>query len=133
MINIQLLSQYQSIQKELSELADRIEQIYSHAMFPSSSQITGMPRSPGYSTGGLLKIFLQIDELAEFYKEKQAELNKLCRQIEKEIEELPSLERRIIRFRYIDGMKWSEISKLTGYSRAQLWRLHDKITKDDAP
>lgn len=133
MLNVDLLIQYRSIQKEIFELKRHVEQIYSHAMFPSCGEITGMPRSPGYSTDGLLKTFVQVDELAEMYKKKITSLVELCWKIEAEVDKLPSIERRIIRLRYFDGRKWDEISTATGYSRSQLHRIHDKLTKDDAP
>lgn len=132
-MNKELLVQYQSIQQEMIELKDRIEQIYSSSLFPKNQQITGMPRSPGYSTDGLLRIFEKIEKLAEFYEEKLSKLNALCRQIEDEIEKLPSLERRIIRLRYLEGKEWSEISKIVGCSRSTLHRLHANLMKDDAP
>lgn len=131
-MNFDLLTQYQSIKQEIIELQDRIDQIYSSSLYPKSSQITGMPRASGYSNDGMIRIFEQIETLTDFYREKQIKLNELCMAIEKEIEELPSLERRIIRLRYLEGKEWSEISKITRCSRATLYRLHKNLTKDDA-
>ena len=132
-MNVNLLTQYRSIRQEMIELKERIDQIYSASLFPKGSQLTGMPRPSGYSNDGMIRIFEQIEELTEFYQEKQAKLNSLCLAIEKEIEELPSLERRIIRLRYLEGKEWSEISKITGCSRSTLYRLHKDLTKDEAP
>lgn len=126
MIN-QMIVEYRSIKKEIAELKDRIEQIRYAAMHPTSSPITDMPRAPGYSQDGLAKVYIQIEELEEFYLEKCVQLNRLCIEIEKEIDSLESIERRIIRFRYIDGLSWKKISKLVGYSVSQLHRIHNKI------
>lgn len=126
-MDMKLLAQYRSIRQELVELNERINQIYSSALFPRGVQITGMPRATGYSGDGIYRTFEKLDELAEFYKQKQHELNELCIQIEKEIEALPSLERRIVRLRYLDGKGWKEISKITGYSVSHLHKINNKI------
>ena len=126
-MDMKLLAQYRSIRQELVELNERINQIYSSALFPRGVQITGMPRAAGYSGDGIYRTFEKLDELAEFYKQKQRELNELCIQIEKEIEALPSLERRIVRLRYLDGKGWKEISKITGYSVSHLHKINNKI------
>lgn len=131
-MNLELLTQYRSIKQEIDELQERIKQVYLDAMFPKSPQITGMPRASGYSNNGMVQLFERIEELTEFYKEKQAALNAVCMEIEKEIEALPSLERRIIRLRYLEGKEWSEIGKMTGCSRATLYRLHKNLIEDDA-
>ena len=129
-MNFDLLIQYRSIKQEILELQDRIDRIYSSSLYPKGSQLTGMPRPSGYSNDGMIRIFEKIEELTEIYREKQAQLNELCRRIEKEIEELPSLERRIIRLRYIDGKGWSEIGKTVGCSRSTLYRVNEKITSE---
>lgn len=129
-MNFDLLTQYQSIKREIIELQERIEQIYSSSLYPKGSQITGMPRPSGYSNDGMIRIFEQIEELTDIYREKLSRLNELCRRIEEEIEELPSLERRIIRLRYLDGKGWSEISKTIGCSRSTLYRVNEKITAE---
>lgn len=132
-MNVRLLVQYRSIQQEIAELKEKIERIYSDAMFPKSPQMTGMPRAPGYSNDGMIRIFEKIEELTELYQKKQIELIDLCKAIEQEIEDLESLERRIIRLRYLEGKEWSEISKIIGCSRMTVYRLHKNLVKVDAP
>ena len=126
-MNVELLTEYRSIRREMIEIDDRIKEIKESAKYPKSPQLTGMPRAPGYSSDGLSRIFEQIEELTELYQQKWAQLNDLCLEIEKEIESLPSLERRIIRLRYLDNKSWPEVSKIMRYSVAQLHRIHKKI------
>lgn len=127
-MNWELLEQYRSLRQEASELKDRIQEVYSNALFPKSVQISDMPRASGYSNDGMIRIFEKIEELTELYKKKQQELLEMCVQIEKEIDALPSsLERRIIRARYLDGKEWSEIGRLTGYSVSNLHKIHAKM------
>lgn len=126
-MNMELLKQYRSIRREMLELNERINEIYSNAMFPTIPKLTGMPRASGYSNESMIRLFEKIEELTEFYREKQMRLNELCIQIEKEIDSLPSLERRIIRLRYLEGKSWKQISSYTGYSVSNLHKLHNKI------
>lgn len=136
MVNQKLLSQYQSIKAEIKELDYRIEELYFSAMFPKSGQITGLPRAAGYSTEGLAKLFEQIENLVAVYVDKRIKLIELCLEIENEVDSLPSVERRIIRLRYLDGKEWSDISTITTYSVSQLHKIHKKIfqnRKDDTP
>lgn len=126
-MNRELFIQYQSIQKEAAEINDRINEVYSAALYPKSPQMTGTPRASGYSNDGMFRIFEQIEELTTLYRKKQVQLNDLCLEIEREIEGLESLERRIIRLRYLSGKSWTEISEAMGYSVAQLHRIHKKI------
>lgn len=134
-MNVQLLTEYQSIRQEMIEIDARIKEIRESAKYPKSPQLTGMPRAPGFSGDGITRILEQIEELTELYQQKWTRLNDLCLEIEKEIDSLPSLERRIIRLRYLDNKFWPEISKITGYSVPHLHRVHKKIfaeCKNDA-
>lgn len=135
-MNVKLLTEYQSLRKEIVELQERIKEVRRAACYPTSPQLTGMPRAPGYSNDGIARIFEQIEELTELYTTKQIRLNDLCLQIESEIDQLPSFERRIIRLRYLDDKFWPEISEIMNVSVSQLHRIHKKIFaefKNDAP
>ena len=44
--------------------------------------------------------------------------------VEKAIEDLPSIERQVMRARYIEGKCWDAISAETSYSVVQLHRIH---------
>lgn len=135
-MNVELLTEYRSLRKEIIELQERIKEVRAAACYPTSPQLTGMPRAPGYSNDGIARVFEQIEELTEMYTAKQIKLNDLCLVIENEIDQLPSLERRIIRLRYLDDKFWPEIAEITGVSVSQLHRIHKKIFaefKNDAP
>ena len=127
MVTIEMLHEYRSMKKEIDDLDQRIVDTYQKSLFPKSSQITNMPRSPGYSNDGMNKIFEKIEELAALYVRKKAELIDQCLEIENAINGFPSVERRLLRYRYIDGKQWPEISKIMGYSAAQLHRIKQNI------
>ena len=49
-----------------------------------------------------------------------------------------STQRRVMRLRYVDGMRWEQIQLITKYAEAQVYRIHAealdemKIAKDDS-
>lgn len=122
----ELLSQYRSIKKEIADLQERINHIYSSAMVPGIKNITDMPIAQGYSTDGLSKVFEQIEELAEVYAQRLAELQQVCTEIETAMSGLESIERRVIRYRYMDNKSWTKISNITKYSVPHLHRIHNR-------
>jgi DNA-directed RNA polymerase specialized sigma subunit len=127
MLTLESLHEYRSMKKEIEDLDRRITDIYQNSLLPRSSQITGMPRSPGYSNDAMDRIFEKIEELITEYIEKKARLIDRCLEIEKEIDSLKSIERRLLRYRYIDNLPWVEIGKIMDYSIVQLHRIHKKI------
>lgn len=127
MITPEMLYEYQSLKKEIDDLDQRIADVYQNSLFPKSSQITSMPRSPGYSNDGMNRIFEKIEKLAAIYLEKRDRLLSQCLEIETEIDSFSSVERRLLRYRYIDNKPWSDVSKIMGYSTAQLHRIQKKI------
>lgn len=127
MLSIELLHEYRSLKKEIDDLDQRIVDVYQNSLFPKSSQITSMPRSPGYSNDGMNRIFEKIEELAAIYLKKRADLMDKCVAIEAEIDGFPSVERRLLRYRYIDGKEWKDISKIMDYSVVQLHRIKQNI------
>ena len=122
----ELLYQYRSIKKEIAELKERINHIYSSAMVPGIKNITDMPMAQGYSTDGLSKVFEQIEELAEVWAQRVTELQQVCTEIETAMSGLESIERRVIRYRYMDNKSWTKISNITKYSIPHLHRIHNR-------
>lgn len=127
MLSIESLDEYRSLKKEIDDLDQRIVDVYQNSLFPKSSQITSMPRSPGYSNDGMNRIFEKIEQLAAAYLKKRADLLDKCLEIETEIDRFPSVERRLLRYRFIDGKPWDEVGKCMGYSKAQLHRIKQNI------
>lgn len=122
----ELLYQYRSIKKEIAELKERINHIYSSAMVPGIKNITDMPMAQGYSADGLSKVFEQIEELTEVWAQRITELQQVCTKIETAMAGLESIERRVIRYRYMDNKSWNKISNITKYSIPHLHRIHNR-------
>ncbi|MCI8801078.1 MAG: sigma-70 family RNA polymerase sigma factor [Lachnospiraceae bacterium] len=64
------------------------------------------------------------------YREKIAQLEKLCQEVEEFIENIPdSMTRRIFRLYYLDGKKQKEIAKLVHMDRSTVSRKMDALTQ----
>jgi DNA-directed RNA polymerase specialized sigma24 family protein len=72
---------------------------------------------------------LIMDRLTEIRASTDALTLRLCDaklRIERAIDSLPSVQRQVMRARYIEGRCWEDISRETSYSVAQLHRIHQK-------
>ncbi|MCL2677833.1 MAG: hypothetical protein FWE85_02135 [Clostridiales bacterium] len=120
------LKEYRNILAELAELQEELASLRGGAL--ECLRLDGMPRSShkgDRTASAVTKIFF----LEEMLMEKIGTLTALRLEIERAIEELPSLERRILRLRYVEGNSWEDISVTISYSMPHIWRLHDRILK----
>ena len=69
----------------------------------------------------------QIDDLIERYRKELSNVLGLQSEFENLIEQLTPLEKRIMRYYYVDGMIWEEIWQKEGYCIRHLTRIHRKI------
>ena len=100
------------------------------------------PRSAAYGSERVqtsLKGDVQTDSIAkmdELISKYRAELNRtldLQAEFEQMILPLTPLEKRIMRYYYIDGLIWEQVWQETGYSTRHLLRMHRKILEDLFP
>ena len=114
-----LLAEYEQIKNELAKVEAFMEA-------PRTSNLDGMPRSPG---GGdpILGVVSHHIALQELYKTQLHRLAAAQAEIEKLIEGLEPGERRLMRCRYIDGMTWEEVCVRINYSWRQTHKIHARI------
>jgi DNA-directed RNA polymerase specialized sigma24 family protein len=116
------LKEYRHIREELRLLDNRRLQWLSRAerstRAPSKAPVVGGAHDPmPHIVDRLDGIREQADSLAGRLRDA-----KTC--IERSIEQLPSLQRRLMRARYIDGKCWEAISEEMAYSVQRLYQLH---------
>lgn len=119
------LRQYQQLKREKDTLEERLEELESAMTSPRIQKLDGMPH--GQPQGGSLMDLLieQHLTLQAMYASKLRELNDALMDIEAAIESLTDpTERNLMRLRYIDGLKWEEITIAIGYSWQQTHRIH---------
>ena len=120
------LNSYRELKAEQRQLLGELRLLEEIMDGPSAPNMDGMPRSPGISNPVERMVTKHI-MLQERYR---AQLDKLvARQvaIENMIEPLESTERRLARYRYIDGLTWEEVSERMSYSWRQIHRIHGRV------
>lgn len=121
------LEQFLSIRTEIKQLNEQKEFLEEQKTSIKSQIITDLPR------GGQVKlledIIIQIEEIIIKIAQKSADLARQMITIENSIEELDSVERRLVRYKYFDGMTYSKIECKMNYSISHLKRMHSDILK----
>lgn len=120
------LNSYRELKAEHKQLVGELRLLEEIMDGPSSPNMDGMPRSPGVSNP-VERMVTKYIMLEERYR---AQLDKLVGQqvaIEDMIEQLESTERRLARFRYIDGLTWENVCERMCYSWRQTHRIHGRI------
>ena len=93
-------------------------------MFPSVVN-DGMPK--GSKQSDLSEYVVRLDNLIKKLKEERFEKIKLMDDILYHISLLEDKdEQRVLKLRYIKGLKWEEIEEALGYSHRSVHRLHNK-------
>lgn len=113
-----VVEELQQIEQHLADLEDRI--------LPGGQKMDGMPRSPG-GGGDLSGIVAERLELVERYRAKKNELYQAQLDVERMIEGLDPLERRMMRAKYIEGHTWEEVCVIMSYCWAQVHRIHSRV------
>lgn len=122
------LRHYQAIKREQKQLRHQLDEIEAALYYPKVQNLTGMP---SHHAEGNPQEDLAIHhiELQERYRAKLDELAAEQLAIEKAIESLDSTARQLLRYRYIEGLKWVEVCVKMSYSWTQIHHLHGEALK----
>lgn len=123
------LCRYSDLKKEKEDLKERIIRLDSAMKSAGVQVITGMPRASSSDPDKLGRNAAEKERLLKLYQKKLQEIDAECEKIEKEIEQLEPIERRLVRHRYIDCMTWEKVCVKIGYSWANTHRLHARILR----
>lgn len=116
------LKSYGRIKKEIESIEASIQELRASKMAPGLI-LDDMPHS--HNPSDLSDYAASLDELERELIDKKWEALSLHAEIEGNIIEVPDeLERSLLRYRYIAGMKWEEICVKMGYSWKQVHRIH---------
>lgn len=112
--------------RDLKAERRQIETLQNRLAEPKGLSIDGLPRGP--STGdAMTSIIQQRDALRDLYAAKGAELDRAMVEIEGLIGWLTDArERMIMRYRYLDCLKWENVCVKANYSWKQTHRYHDR-------
>ena len=113
------LKQYIQLKREVECEKERIDALYG----PRIPNNSGMPHGSGVSdpTGNASKL---ISERKKIYEAIEAEFLEFQADLEKDMLILTPTERTLVRFKYMDGLKWEAVCGAIGYSWTHTHRIH---------
>lgn len=125
------LRRYREIKQEARQLRDQLEEIESRLYSPKGQLLTGMPSAPSHEGGTITEVLIDRHaQLVQMYQEQLARLNEEQLAVETAIESLEDpTARRLLRYRYIDGLKWEEVCVRIRYGWSQTHELHSQALK----
>lgn len=122
------LRNYQIIKQEREQLRQQLEEIEAALYFPKVQRLTDMPTAPSHGNAQE-DLAIRHIELQELYMAKLEELVAEQLAIEEAIGSLDRQHRMLMRYRYIDGLKWEEVCLKMGYSWTQIHEHHSRALK----
>ena len=122
------LKSYQRSVKREQDILDEIQRLRMDKMFPSVIN-DGMPH--GSRQRDLSDYIVTIDEMIEDLKKERLKRAKRQQEIERRIKQMEDEdEQRVLRLRYIKGLKWEEIAVEMNYKWTQMHRIHGRALKN---
>lgn len=119
-----ILEEYLDIKREIRDLEQRIEK--RNAEILTDTVVGSSPEYPYTAHSISIRGVAADDALMLRRRRLLEELRKKEGEIEAFIEQLPSRERSVVRYRVFDGMSWRRVSAKTKYSVATARRIYEK-------
>lgn len=122
---IDTLRNYRAIKCELEQIEEWLEEIEAEMFYPKPQRLTGMPSAPTKDNdGALVNLTARHMELLQKYMAKLAELQQTILDAEDAIETLNPIDRRILRYKYFEGLTFEQIAVKMHYSRQGITKRH---------
>lgn len=120
------LMQCNTKRRELQQISRRIETLRADARNIKAVCYDNEPKSKGEPVAAAQRYIERLEELSALYEEKKADLMQDIIVVERAISVLPSELRMLMRFRYIEGMRWEEIANIMHISIGTFHNWHNK-------
>lgn len=121
------LNSYRGIRAEYLQIKEELQRVEALVSAPGAPNMSGMPPSHNNGTSPVERIAIRHLALVEKYSNQLTRLANAQLTVENIIEGLETTERRLARFKYIDGLSWESVSDMLGYTRRHTTRLHNRM------
>lgn len=112
-------AEYQQVKKERDWVLENMDSL-------RASNLDGMPRGSGVSDP-VARAFAKLEKLLQRYTEQLERLGAEQAAIEDMIAGLESVERRLMRHKYFEGLTWEEVCVAINYSWTRTHEIHGII------
>lgn len=116
-----LKSEVERLEEELAEWRSKAEKM--------TRELSGMPSG----SGGGDKVPACVEKIWELERKLSAKLSDMVEQrqaIERAIESLPNKQKQLMRYRYIDGMKWENVAVEMNMEYRWVLRIHGRALQE---
>lgn len=120
------LDEYQSLLEERDDLKERLERKESQLYTIKNQKYTAVLGGHG-DVDKIGAAIAEVEELREYYYAKVVECESLKIRMETEFKILEDIERKIMKYRYIDGLWWKDICVKVDMCWSNIHRTHRKI------
>lgn len=123
------LQQYRHIQREIEDIDKRMAQIRLKYAAPSAINYSDMPKAHN-SEHDLSDYIVKMDELTDYMISKYTRLRGIEVDIYMRVDRMENQkERELLRYRYIDGMTWTEIADALDTTERNVYFIHGRALR----
>lgn len=122
------LRSYQRAVRRERDILEEIQQLRMEKMFPAT-RLEGVMQAAGKSD--LSAYAAKVDDLIRKLQKEMLEKVRLRERIEKDISRLKDEdEKAVLRYRYIQGLKWEDVCDRIGFSWKHTHRIHSNALEN---
>ena len=120
------LWQYQHIQREIEDIDRRMAQVRLKYAAPSAINYSDMPKAHN-SNHDLSDYVAKMDELTDYMISKYTRLRGIEIDIYMRVDRMENQqERELLRYRYIDGMTWTQVADAMLTTERNVYFIHGR-------
>lgn len=120
------LRNYKNIKSEKEELEKLIQEYLDSSTTMKATRLAKLSAHGGKASNPMLAAIIMQENIAAVYSRKVEHLAAAMQRIETAIAALPSVERQLMRMRYIEGYTWAEVCERMSYSSQRVHQIHGK-------
>lgn len=120
------LRAYKDLIAERDQLQALLDELDASKDAPARSRLDGTPRGSRHHRGAMERGYESREQVRAALEDKKAELCEKLLAIEQALDGLPSRERRVLRYYYVQGLTWEQVCVETNYSWRQIHRIHSR-------
>lgn len=125
----EFLMQYRAVHREIEDLDRRMAQLRLKYAAPSAIEYSDMPKAHN-TEHDLSDYIVKMDEMTNYMISKYTRLRGIEVNIYMRVDRMSDqTERELLRWRYIDGLTWTQIAEKLGTVERNVYFIHGRALK----